>query len=79
MPLWSNWAAAYAQMIPNQIDLELIEHRLKDRTYKPMGDVRNDVHLLYNNALTCRGPGHPVTTAAAVVRDSLLEMITGLD
>ncbi|KAE8452864.1 hypothetical protein EG329_013136 [Mollisiaceae sp. DMI_Dod_QoI] len=69
--LWPNFAAAYAEKITNEIDLETVEHRLRDRVYQTMNEVRNDILLLYNNAFTFNGPDHPITNAAKEVRDQL--------
>lgn len=73
--LWPNFAAAYAEKISDEIDLETMEHRLRDKVYQTMGDVRDAINLLANNALTFNGPDHPITIAAAGVRDSLLDKI----
>lgn len=73
--LWPNFAAAYAEKISDEIDLETMEHRLRDKVYQTMGDVRDAINLLSNNALIFNGPDHPITIAAATVRDSLLDKI----
>ncbi|CZR53179.1 related to bromodomain protein BDF1 [Phialocephala subalpina] len=73
--LWPNFAAAYAEKISDEIDLETMEHRVLDKVYSTMGDVRDAVQLLHNNANTFNGPDHAITIAARAVRDSLLDKI----
>ncbi|KAE8446739.1 hypothetical protein EG329_011644 [Mollisiaceae sp. DMI_Dod_QoI] len=76
--LWPNFAAAYAQKISNPIDLETMEYRLQNKIYKTMNDVRADIQLLFNNALTFNGPGSTFTFAAGQVRDALLNRIANI-
>ncbi|KUJ18201.1 Bromodomain-containing protein [Mollisia scopiformis] len=73
--LWPTFAALYAEKISTPIDLETMEHRLRDMVYQTMSEVISDIELLYSNALTFNGPGHAVTNAGKDVRATLLNKV----
>jgi bromodomain-containing factor 1 len=76
--LWPNFAAAYAERISNEIDLETMDNRLRDQVYHTMGDLKKDIELLYTNALTFNGADHMVTSAGLKTRDGLLSKIANV-
>lgn len=76
--LWPGFAEAYDAKITNQIDLESMEKKLKDGLYSTVQAVKDDVQLLYDNALLFNGPGHSIEMAAAEVRTSLLGKFNSL-
>ncbi|KAH8818394.1 hypothetical protein F5882DRAFT_6131 [Hyaloscypha sp. PMI_1271] len=76
--LWPGFAETYDAKIPNQIDLASMEKKLKDGLYLTLQDVRDDVQLLYENALAFNGHGHSIEIAAAEVRSALLSKLNNL-
>jgi len=72
--LWPTIKDSYLEKIQSPMDLSIIESRLK-QGYESMGAFKRDVSLIYDNALLYNGPEHVVTTAAATVRDYLLNKI----
>ena len=76
--LWPGFAETYDAKIPNQIDLASMEKKLKDGLYFTLQDVRDDVQLLYENALAFNGQGHSIEIAAAEVRSTLLSKLNNL-
>jgi bromodomain-containing factor 1 len=76
--LWPGFAEQYDAKILNQIDLSTMEKKLKDGLYPTLQAVRDDVQLLYNNAVLFNGDPHTITTAALEVRDSLFVKLNNL-
>jgi bromodomain-containing factor 1 len=74
--LWPTIKDSYLEKIKSPMDLSIIDSRLK-QGYESIGAFKTDVSLIYNNALVYNGPEHVVTTAAATVRDYLLNKIPG--
>ena len=69
--LWPGFAQAYNAKIPNQMDLLIIEKKLKDGLYPNIQAIKEDVQLLYDNTLAFNGLGHFVERAAMEVKNSL--------
>jgi bromodomain-containing factor 1 len=74
--LWPSIKDSYLEKIKSPMDLLIIDQRLK-QGYESVGAFKRDVSLIYDNALLYNGPEHVVTTAAATVRDYLLNKIPG--
>jgi bromodomain-containing factor 1 len=74
--LWPTIKDSYLEKIKSPMDLLIIDQRLK-QGYESVGAFKRDVSLIYDNALLYNGPEHIVTTAAATVRDYLLNKIPG--
>jgi len=74
--LWPTIKDSYLEKIKSPMDLSIIDQRLK-QGYESVGAFKRDVSLIYDNALLYNGPEHVVTTAAATVRDYLLNKIPG--
>ncbi len=74
--LWPTIKDSYLEKIKSPMDLSIIESRLK-QGYESVGAFKRDVSLIYTNAVLYNGPEHVVTTAAATVRDYLLNKIPG--
>jgi bromodomain-containing factor 1 len=70
--LWPGFAEQYDAKISNQVDLASMEKKLKDGLYPTLQAVKDDIQLLYDNAVTFNGPDHSITKAALEVRISLL-------
>jgi bromodomain-containing factor 1 len=76
--LWPTVAEQYAEKIPNQIDFETMEHKLKQNLYSTLDDFKADVELIYTNALAFNGADHTVTNAAIEARDAVLNRIASI-
>ena len=76
--LWPNFAEAYNAKILNQIDLAAMEKKLRDGVYLTLQAIKDDVQLLYDNALLFNGEGHVIEIAAKAVRVALLEKLDNL-
>jgi bromodomain-containing factor 1 len=76
--LWPTVAEQYAEKIPNQIDFETMEHKLKQNLYPTLDDFKADVELIYTNALAFNGADHTVTNAAIEARDAVLNRIASI-
>ena len=76
--LWPGFAESYDAKIPNQIDLASMEKKLKDGLYLTVQAIKDDVQLLYDNALAFNGQGHSIEVAAAEVRSALLSKLDNL-
>jgi bromodomain-containing factor 1 len=76
--LWPGFAESYDAKIPNQIDLASMEKKLKDGLYLTVQAIKDDVQLLYDNALAFNGQGHSIEVAAAEVRSALLSKLNNL-
>ncbi|KAM3065303.1 transcription initiation at TATA-containing promoter protein [Clarireedia jacksonii] len=76
--LWPAFAESYAARIPNEIDLGTMEKKLRNGTYKTINDLRADLDLLYDNAVTFNGEDHLVAKAANDVRMSMFEKLANL-
>ncbi|PQE30033.1 hypothetical protein CJF32_00009453 [Rutstroemia sp. NJR-2017a WRK4] len=76
--LWPAFAEAYAARIPNEIDLGTMEKKLRNGNYKTINDLKADLDLLYDNAVTFNGEDHLVATAANDVRMSMFEKLANL-
>jgi bromodomain-containing factor 1 len=76
--LWPAFAEAYAARIPNEIDLGTMEKKLRSGTYKTINDLKADLDLLYDNAVTFNGADHLVAIAANDVRESMFEKLANL-
>jgi bromodomain-containing factor 1 len=75
--LWPDLAAGYLAKISTPVDLTLIEERLKGAQggYPTLAAYKRDVILLHDNCVTFNGIEHPITLAAAAVRDQLFSKI----
>ncbi|CZR65319.1 uncharacterized protein PAC_15219 [Phialocephala subalpina] len=73
--LWPECADAYTAKISNHIDLGTIEEKLRKGIYLSIRDFRDDVCLLYQNALVFNGIDHTITSAAFEVQKTILAAI----
>ncbi|PMD45257.1 Bromodomain-containing protein [Hyaloscypha variabilis F] len=76
--LWPSFAEAYNAKILNQIDLASMEKKLRDGGYPTLQAIKDDVQLLYDNALAFNGEGHVIEVAAKEVRAALLAKLENL-
>jgi bromodomain-containing factor 1 len=76
--LWPTVAEQYAEKIPNQIDFDTMEQKLKQNLYPTLDDFKADVELIYTNALAFNGADHTVTNAAIEARDAVLNRIASI-
>ncbi|KUJ14961.1 Bromodomain-containing protein [Mollisia scopiformis] len=70
--LWPSLASKYAEEITNEIDLETMQLKLQRGDYNSIDQVKEDVDLLYRNALEFNGEESRITEAARRLRDNLL-------
>lgn len=62
--LWPQLADAYLAKITNPVDLSMIERKTKDDSYVKLGDLKDDLGLIFTNTLAFNGAAHDVTGSA---------------
>ncbi|XMA07754.1 hypothetical protein WAI453_000545 [Rhynchosporium graminicola] len=76
--LWPLFAVSYAAKIDREVDLKTMEKTLQVGGYTSMNNFREDVQMIYNNALTFNGPGHMITNSAVETRNAILAKINNI-
>ncbi|CAD6500943.1 BgTH12-06646 [Blumeria graminis f. sp. triticale] len=76
--LWPSIAENYAAKITNPMDLSTIEKKLKDEAYLTISEVKNDVHLIYNNSVIFNSAENPVTKCAMETRNALFSKFSSI-
>jgi bromodomain-containing factor 1 len=54
--LWPNLAESYAQLIEKPMDLGEIDRKMRDGKYTTVGQMRDDLGLIYHNCVKFNGP-----------------------
>lgn len=62
--MWPQLADAYLAKISNPVDLSLIERKTKDDSYETLGDLKEDLGLIFTNTLAFNGAAHDITGSA---------------
>lgn len=72
--LWPTVWTDYSLRITNPTDISTMEKRLRGdgSHYATMGEFKQDLNLLVQNAITFNGEGHDVTLQAKACRDAIL-------
>ncbi|KAK4120327.1 hypothetical protein N657DRAFT_636578 [Parathielavia appendiculata] len=72
--LWPQLWADYSAKVSHPTDISTMEKRLRGDAprYATMGEFKQDLELMVQNALTFNGEGHEVTIQAKNCRDSIL-------
>ncbi|KAK4141723.1 uncharacterized protein C8A04DRAFT_13856 [Dichotomopilus funicola] len=72
--LWPTVWTDYSLRITNPTDISTMEKRLRGdgSHYASMGEFKQDLNLLVQNAVTFNGEGHDVTLQAKACRDAIL-------
>jgi len=58
---WPDLWASYTEKVKRPISISEIEENVKEGRYPTYGDFYEDIHLLYENAVTFNGPDHDIT------------------
>ncbi|KAK3293686.1 uncharacterized protein B0H64DRAFT_218447 [Chaetomium fimeti] len=72
--IWPTVWPEYSAKITNPTDISTMEKRLRGDMppYATMGEFKNDLELMVQNAVTFNGEGHDVTKQATACRDAIL-------
>ncbi|KAH6848060.1 hypothetical protein B0I37DRAFT_309689 [Chaetomium sp. MPI-CAGE-AT-0009] len=72
--IWPMVWAEYSAKISNPTDISTMEKRLRGDLppYATMGEFKDDLELMVQNAVTFNGEGHDVTKQATACRDAIL-------